>query len=87
MHPRAFRQIIALLKNSGPADDSCLVWLILPVGHDQGIRHFPWVTAGIAALCLLVQTQRSLSGPSDQELFAASEETAALEQELVGPAG
>jgi membrane associated rhomboid family serine protease len=62
-----------------------VVWLILPVGHDQGIRHFPWVTAGIAALCLLVQFQGDLAGPSADELQAAQEESTALEKDLLGP--
>ena len=61
------------------------MWVILPIGHDQGIRHFPWVTAGIAALCLLVQVHRTAAGPSDQEMIAAISARAELEQELLMP--
>jgi membrane associated rhomboid family serine protease len=62
-----------------------VMWVFLPIGHDQGIRRFPWVTAGIAALCLLVQVQRSLGGASEDELLAASDERARLESEILLP--
>jgi membrane associated rhomboid family serine protease len=61
------------------------MWVILPIGHDQGIRHFPWVTAGIAALCLLVQLHRTVAAPSDEEMMAAISERASLEQQLLMP--
>ncbi len=59
------------------------MWLVLPIGHDQGIRHFPWVTASIAALCVLVQVQRSVSGPSEENLIAVMEEAADIEDQLL----
>jgi membrane associated rhomboid family serine protease len=61
------------------------MWLILPIGHDQGIRHFPWVTAAIASLCLLVQVLRTIGGPSEAELVAVTEELGQLENELLNP--
>ncbi len=61
------------------------MWVFLPIGHDQGIRHFPWVTAGVAALCLMVQLHRTFNAPSDQEMAAVMEERGRLEQELLLP--
>jgi len=59
------------------------MWLILPVGHDQGVRRFPWVTASIVALCLLLQLHRSFFGASEEQVRAAIEERASIEEEVV----
>jgi membrane associated rhomboid family serine protease len=61
------------------------MWLIFPIGHDQGIRHFPWVTAAIAAVCVVVQLLRTVGGPSEENLIAASEEVSRIEGELLTP--
>jgi membrane associated rhomboid family serine protease len=38
--------------------------LFLPIGHDQTIRRFPWLTVAIMALCVLLQLYRNVSEPS-----------------------
>ena len=45
--------------------------LFLPIGHDQAIRRFPWLTVAIMAICILLQVARTAFGPSMQDLSAA----------------
>ena len=60
--------------------------VIIPIGHDHGIRRVPWVTIGIIAICTLVQLYSSLVAPSEADfrhlhdlyLQAASPEEAAV---------
>jgi membrane associated rhomboid family serine protease len=42
--------------------------VILPIGHDQGVRKMPWVTIGIIAICTLMQLYQTLFAPSEDEL-------------------
>lgn len=46
--------------------------LFLPIGHDQTIRRFPWLTVAIMAICTLLQLQRAFFAPSMQELGDAA---------------
>ena len=32
--------------------------MIIPIGHDQTVRRFPWLTTSIVVLCVLVQVLR-----------------------------
>lgn len=45
--------------------------LFLPIGHDQTIRRFPWLTVAIMAICTLLQLQRLAFAPSWKELADA----------------
>ncbi|MBI2394238.1 MAG: rhomboid family intramembrane serine protease [Deltaproteobacteria bacterium] len=49
--------------------------LFLPIGHDQSIRRFPWLTVAIMAICVLLQLHRTLFGPSIFELGDAARES------------
>ena len=42
--------------------------MIIPIGHDQQIRRYPWVTIALIALCTLVQIYSTASAPSQREL-------------------
>lgn len=48
--------------------------LFLPIGHDQSIRRYPWLTVAIMAICALLQLHRTLLGPSIVELEDAARE-------------
>ncbi len=42
--------------------------MIIPIGHDQSIRRWPWVTIGIIVLCTLMQVYSSFLAPSEAEI-------------------
>ncbi len=42
--------------------------MIIPIGHDQSIRRWPYVTIGIIVLCTLIQAYASFGGPSEEEI-------------------
>jgi membrane associated rhomboid family serine protease len=42
--------------------------VIIPIGHDQSIRRYPWVTISIIALCTLMQLYSTLFAPSEDQL-------------------
>lgn len=45
--------------------------LFIPIGHNQSLRRFPWLTASIMALCLFVQVHGTLYGPSPNQIMDA----------------
>ena len=57
--------------------------MIIPIGHDKGVRRLPYVTAAIIVICTLLQLHRSLYAPSWEELATKSEERLALVDEVV----
>jgi len=65
------------------------MFLVIPIGHDRAIRHFPWLTVGIMAVCTLVQV-RSCRSSVDEEQVARIEveqrrlATAYVTRSLVG---
>jgi membrane associated rhomboid family serine protease len=42
--------------------------VIIPIGHDQQIRGYPWVTISLIALCTLVQIYSTTATPSRTEI-------------------
>ena len=42
--------------------------MIIPIGHDQQIRRYPWVTIVLIALCTLMQIYSTVSEPSRAEI-------------------
>lgn len=46
--------------------------LFLPIGHDQTIKRFPWLTVAVMVLCTLLQLQRSFFAPSAREIADAT---------------
>jgi membrane associated rhomboid family serine protease len=42
--------------------------IILPLGHDKEIFHFPYVTLGIIVICLGLQVYGSIREPSEEQL-------------------
>lgn len=44
------------------------MFLLLPIGHDQEVRRFPWLTAVIMMVSLAVQLHRTINAPSELEL-------------------
>ena len=60
--------------------------LILPIGHDQGIRRLPWVTISVIAVCTLVQAYSTFGGPSSGDLRRALETYQAAAQDGDGAA-
>lgn len=42
--------------------------MIIPIGHDQTIRGYPWVTIALIALCTVVQIYSTVATPSEREL-------------------
>lgn len=52
--------------------------MIIPIGHDQEVRRYPWLTLAIIALCTLVQLYSAWVEPSDREMaeLARSAQTA-----------
>lgn len=57
--------------------------LLIPIGHDQTRRHFPWVTAALIALCTLVQLIRFVTSPSEERLYELWFEQESLEAQVV----
>jgi membrane associated rhomboid family serine protease len=55
--------------------------LLLPIGHDESVRRFPWLTAGIMALCTVLQVQRTLFAPGEAELTQLRMERRRIEQQ------
>lgn len=41
--------------------------LLIPIGHNKTISHFPWATLAIGALCVLVQAQHTFIAPSEMD--------------------
>jgi membrane associated rhomboid family serine protease len=56
--------------------------VFIPLGHDQSLRHFPWLTAAIMALCVIVQVYATVHGPSEEELLQAMVAQGELEMEV-----
>jgi membrane associated rhomboid family serine protease len=44
--------------------------VLIPIGHDQGVRRWPYVTVGLIAICTLVHIYSEFFTPSANELFA-----------------
>jgi membrane associated rhomboid family serine protease len=42
--------------------------VIIPIGHDQQIRRYPWVTIALIALCTLVQIYSTVAAPGEREI-------------------
>ncbi|MBL9019890.1 MAG: rhomboid family intramembrane serine protease [Myxococcales bacterium] len=42
--------------------------MIIPIGHDQSIRRYPWVTIALIAACTLIQIWATVGAPSDDEI-------------------
>lgn len=57
--------------------------MFLPVGHDQGLRRFPWLTAVIMAVCVLVQLHQSIFGTKESDLIDLLDERAKIEETAV----
>jgi membrane associated rhomboid family serine protease len=59
--------------------------VIIPIGHDQSIRRWPWVTIGIIVLCTLFQVYSSFLAPSPEDLekraYAIAAEYTAADEE------
>lgn len=45
--------------------------IFIPIGHDQTIRRFPWLTVAIMAICTLLQIHRAVFAPTDREIETA----------------
>jgi membrane associated rhomboid family serine protease len=57
--------------------------VIIPIGHNKGLRRLPIVTGVIIVLCTLLELHRTLYGPSWEELLEAEENRLALVEALV----
>lgn len=57
--------------------------MFLPIGHDQTVRRFPWVTLSIMAICLLLQIATSLLRPSIDELGDAERRVREIEKRIL----
>ena len=53
--------------------------LLLPIGHDEAIRRFPWLTVGVMAACILLQIHRTFFGPSDADYLDVAMERQRIE--------
>jgi membrane associated rhomboid family serine protease len=47
--------------------------VIIPIGHDKGLRRLPYATIAIIAICTALEIYRSFTAPSWQELEDAQE--------------
>ena len=43
--------------------------MLVPCGHDRGVRRWPYVTLGIIAICTLMHLWVEFGGPSDAEIM------------------
>ena len=57
--------------------------MFLPIGHDQTVRRFPYVTLAIMAICTLLQILRTVLAPSEAELAAASKRILDVEKQIM----
>lgn len=47
--------------------------MIIPIGHDKGVRRLPVVTSVIIVICTLLQLHRAIFAPSGEELLRIEE--------------
>ena len=59
--------------------------LLIPVGHDQSIRRFPWLTAAIMTACVVLQVHRALLPDRSAELASLEARVEARMRELRRP--
>jgi membrane associated rhomboid family serine protease len=57
--------------------------MFLPIGHDQTVRRFPWVTLSIMAICTLLQLASSLLRPGIEELGDATRRVREIEKRII----
>src|SRR5689334_16364540 len=68
-------------RGHGDAEDRGV--LIIPLGHEKGLRRLPFVTGAIILVCVLLQLHRSLYAPSDAEMVKKVEARLVLVAVLV----
>lgn len=57
--------------------------MFLPIGHDQTVRRFPYVTLAIMVVCALLQILRTVLAPSDDELAAGAKRILDVEKQIL----
>jgi membrane associated rhomboid family serine protease len=57
--------------------------MFLPIGHDQTVRRFPYVTLAIMVVCALLQILRSVFAPSEDELAAGAKRILDVEKQIL----
>src|SRR5687768_4310500 len=58
--------------------------VIIPIGHDKGVRRLPIVTVVIIIACTVLQLYRSFGGPSVEELSRKHDERLAIIEQIAG---
>jgi membrane associated rhomboid family serine protease len=56
--------------------------MFLPIGHDQTVRRFPYVTLAIMVICTLLQILRTILAPSEDDLGAAAKRILDVEKRI-----
>jgi membrane associated rhomboid family serine protease len=57
--------------------------VFLPVGHDQSVRRFPYVTLAIMAICVLVQIASCVVAPSANDRYEALSRVEKVEKRIL----